>query len=135
MVFENFVESQSNGAIEVRCTPVTIVWQFRQCLEAVRLNCEITGTAALPMCSRKSSHGPAHVQNDRVPAVMHRNHTKAQSSLKRHFGLMGLNNTGRDFFTKDVTIKTPNLKGVKMDHQSPLQVEMVKLMGGNPCRS
>ncbi len=49
--------------------------------------------------------------------------------------LMGLNNTGgwRDFFTTEKTIKTPaDLKGVKMRTiESPLQVEMVKLMSGN----
>ncbi len=147
LVFENFVESQSNGAIEVEVYPGgQLCGNFRQCLEAVQIGtCEITGTTVGGIANVfpeiQVTDLPYMFPNDRVAErVMHSEFMhevrKAVLAKTGTLRLMGLNNTGgwRDFFTKDVAIKTPaDLKGVKMRTiESPLQVEMVKLMGGNP---
>ena len=118
---------------------------FRQCLEAVQIGtCEITGTTVGGIANVfpeiQVTDLPYMFPNDRVAErVMHSEFMhevrKAVLAKTGTLRLMGLNNTGgwRDFFTKDVAIKTPaDLKGVKMRTiESPLQVEMVKLMGAD----
>ncbi len=147
LVFENFIESQTNGAIQVEIYPAgQLCGNFRQCLEAVQIGtCEITGTTVGGIANVfpeiQVTDLPYMFPNDRVAEkVMHSDFMaevrKAVLAKTGSLRLMGLNNTGgwRDFFTKDVTLQTPaDLKGVKMRTiESPLQVEMVKLMGGNP---
>ena len=147
LVFENFIESQTNGAIEVEVYPGgQLCGNFRQCLEAVQIGtCEITGTTVGGIANIfpeiQVTDLPYMFPNDRVAEkVMHSEFmSEVRTAVLAKTGtlrLMGLNNTGgwRDFFTIDVSVKTPkDLSGVKMRTiESPLQVEMVKLMGGNP---
>jgi tripartite ATP-independent transporter DctP family solute receptor len=147
LVFENFIESQTNGAINVEVYPAgQLCGNFRQCLEAVQIGtCEITGTTVGGLANIfpeiQVTDLPYMFPNDRVAEkVMHSEFmTEVRKAVLAKTGslrLMGLNNTGgwRDFFTIDVQVKTPtDLKGVKLRTiESPLQVEMVKLMGGNP---
>lgn len=147
LVFENFIESQTNGAIQVEIYPGgQLCGNFRQCVEAVQIGtCEITGTTVGGIANVfpeiQVTDLPYMFPNDRVAEkVMHsefmnevREAVLAKTGTLR---LMGLNNTGgwRDFFTIDVDVKSPaSLSGVKMRTiESPLQVEMVKLLGGNP---
>ena len=147
LVFENFIESQTNGDIQVEVYPAgQLCGNFRQCLEAVQIGtCEITGTTVGGFANIfpeiQVTDLPYMFPNDRVAEkIMHsefidevRKEVLAKTGSLR---LMGMNNTGgwRDFFTIDVDVKTPaSLKGVKLRTiESPLQVEMVKLMGGNP---
>ncbi len=147
LVFENFVESQTNGAVEVEIYPGgQLCGNFRQCLESVQLGtCEITGTTVGGIANIfpeiQVTDLPYMFPNDRVAEKVMKSPfmdevRKAVLEKTGTLRLMGLNNTGgwRDFFTTDVTIKTPaDLAGVKMRTiESPLQVEMVNLMGGNP---
>ena len=147
LVFENFIESQTNGAVEVEVYPGgQLCGNFRQCLESVQVGiCEITGTTVGGIANIfpeiQVTDLPYMFPNDRVAEkVMHSEFMnevrKAVLAKTGTLRLMGLNNTGgwRDFFTIDIQVKTPaDLKGVKLRTiESPLQVEMVKLMGGNP---
>lgn len=147
LVFENFVESQTNGAVQVEVYPGgQLCGNFRQCIEAVQIGtCEITGTTVGGIANVfpeiQVTDLPYMFPNDRVAEkVMHSEFMnevrKAVLAKTGTLRLMGLNNTGgwRDFFTIDVDVKTPaSLSGVKMRTiESPLQVEMVKLLGGNP---
>lgn len=147
LVFENFIESQTNGAVEVEIYPGgQLCGNFRQCLESVQLGtCEITGTTVGGIANIfpeiQVTDLPYIFPNDRVAEKVMKSPfmdevRKAVLEKTGTLRLMGLNNTGgwRDFFTTDVTIRTPaDLVGVKMRTiESPLQVEMVNLMGGNP---
>lgn len=147
LVFENFLESQTNGAVEVEIYPAgQLCGNFRQCLEAVQLGtCEITGTTVGGIANIfpeiQVTDLPYMFPNDRVAEKVMKSEfmdevRKAVLEKTGTLRLMGLNNTGgwRDFFTTDKAIKTPaDLAGVKMRTiESPLQVEMVRLMGGNP---
>ena len=147
LVFENFVESQTNGAIQVEIYPAgQLCSNFRQCLEPVQLGtCEVTGTTVGGIANIfpeiQVTDLPYMFPNDRVAEKVMKSPfmdevRKAVLAKTGTLRLMGLNNTGgwRDFFTTEKTIRTPaDLKGVKMRTiESPLQVEMVKLMGGNP---
>ncbi len=147
LVFENFVEAQTNGVVEVEIYPAgQLCGNFRQCLESVQLGtCEITGTTVGGIANIfpeiQVTDLPYMFPNDRVAEKVMKSEfmdevRKAVLEKTGTLRLMGLNNTGgwRDFFTTDVDIRTPaDLEGVKMRTiESPLQVEMVKLMGGNP---
>lgn len=147
LVFENYLESQTNGAIEVEIYPGgQLCGNFRQCLESVQIGtCEITGTTVGGIANVfpeiQVTDLPYMFPNDRVAEkVMHSEFMReVRGAVLEKTGtlrLMGLNNTGgwRDFFTIDVDVKTPaDLSGVKLRTiESPLQVEMVNLMGGNP---
>jgi tripartite ATP-independent transporter DctP family solute receptor len=147
LVFENFVESQTNGAVEVEIYPAgQLCGNFRQCLESVQLGtCEITGTTVGGIANIfpeiQVTDLPYMFPNDRVAEKVMKSPfmDEVRKAVLKKTGtlrLMGLNNTGgwRDFFTTDKTIKSPaDLKGVKMRTiESPLQVEMVRLMDGNP---
>ena len=147
LVFENFIESQTNGSIEVEIYPGgQLCGNFRQCLESVQLGtCEISGTTVGGIANIfpeiQVTDLPYMFPNDRVAEKVMKSEfmdevRKAVLEKTGTLRLMGLNNTGgwRDFFTTEKTIKNPaDLVGVKMRTiESPLQVEMVKLMGGNP---
>ena len=146
-MFKDFVEAQTNGRVAVEIYPGgQLCGNFRQCLEAVQLGTiEITGTtvggAANILPEIQVTDIPYMFPNDRVAEKVMKSKFMEElraEALKKtgSLRLMGLNNTGgwRDFFSKDVKIKSPaDLKGVKMRTiESPLQVEMVKLLGGSP---
>jgi len=147
LVFKDFVEAQTNGRIAVEIYPGgQLCGNFRQCLEAVQLGTiEITGTtvggAANILPELQVTDLPYMFPNDRVAEKVMRSPfmEKVRAAMLKKTGtlrLMGLNNTGgwRDFFTTNKQIRSPaDLKGVKLRTiESELQVEMVKLLGGNP---
>ena len=147
LVFQDFVQSQTNGRVKVEVYPGgQLCGNFRQCLEAVQIGAiEITGTtvggAANILPELQVTDLPYIFPNDRVAEKIMRSPfmEMVRAAMLKKTGtlrLMGLNNTGgwRDFFTTNKQIRTPaDLKGVKLRTiESELQVEMVKLLGGNP---
>ncbi|MCB1742950.1 MAG: DctP family TRAP transporter solute-binding subunit [Gammaproteobacteria bacterium] len=147
LVFKDYVEAQTNGKIKVEIYPGgQLCSNFRQCMEAVQLGTiEITGTtvggAANIFPEIQVTDIPYMFPNDRVAEKVMKSQfmEELRAAVLAKTGslrLMGLNNTGgwRDFFTVKKPIRTPDdLKGVKLRTiESPLQVEMVKLLGGSP---
>ena len=147
LVFKDYVEAQTNGRVKVEVYPGgQLCSTFRQCLEAVQVGAiEITGTtvggAANIFPEMQVTDIPYIFPNDRVAEkVMQSSFVKElRTAVLEKTGtlrIMGLSNTGgwRAFYTTEKQIKTPaDLVGVKVRTiSSPLQVEMVKALGGSP---
>ena len=143
---KDFLESRSRGRIKVEIYPASQLGNFRTLIESVQL-----GTVEL-------AHTTVGGMNQFFPQIqvtdipyMFRDDLVAEkvgqgwffddtrdAILKKtgNVRLVGVGNTGRfrSFYTTKKQIKVAaDLKGVKMRTiNSPLQIEMVKFLGGNP---
>ena len=106
LVFENFIESQTNGAVEVEIYPAgQLCGNFRQCLESVQLGtCEITGTTVGGIANIfpeiQVTDLPYMFPNDRVAEKVMKSEfmdevRKAVLEKTGSLRLMGLNKHGR----------------------------------------
>ncbi|MSP67008.1 MAG: C4-dicarboxylate ABC transporter substrate-binding protein [Alphaproteobacteria bacterium] len=146
LVFQEFVQSASNGRIKVEVYPGgQLCNNFRLCLESVQIGtCEITGSTVGGISGIfpeiQVTDLPYMFPDDRVAEwimnsefmdEVRREVLKKTGTLR----LMGVNNTGgwRDFFTTGKPIKSPDdLKGLKIRTiESELHVEMVKALGAS----
>lgn len=141
-----YLESRSNGQIKVEIYPASQLGNFRELFEGVQMNTlELTNTTV----GGANQFFP-QIQVTDIP-YMYRDDLVAEAVgfgpfyddvreaiLKKtgNVRLMAVGNTGRwrSFFTTKVQIKSAkDLKGVKMRTiNSPLQIELVKALGGNP---
>ena len=146
LFLKNFIESRSQGRIKVEIYPASQLGNFRELIEGVQLGTlELANTTVggmnqffpqiqvtdIPymyrddLVAEKVGQGPFY--DDLREAIL-----KKTGNVR----LVGVGNTGRwrSFFTTKKQIKSAkDLKGVKMRTiNSPLQIEMVKFLGGNP---
>lgn len=143
---KSYIESRSQGRIKVEIYPAAQMGNFRELVEGVQLGTlELTNTTVGGM----NQFFP-QIQVTDIP-YMYRDDLVAEAVAKGPFfkdlrdavlkttgnvRLVAIGNTGRwrSFFTTKKQIKSAaDLKGVKMRTiNSPLQIEMVKYLGGNP---
>ena len=143
---KSYIESRSQGRIKVEIYPAAQLGNFRELVEGVQLGTlELTNTTVGGM----NQFFP-QIQVTDIP-YMYRDDLVAEAVAKGPFfqelrnavlaktgnvRLVAIGNTGRwrSFFTTKKQIKSAaDLKGVKMRTiNSPLQIEMVKYLGGNP---
>ncbi len=146
LFLKSFLESRSQGRIKVEIYPASQLGNFRELVEGVNLGTlELTNTTV-----GGSNQFFPQIQVTDIP-YMYRDDLVAErvaqgpffdevraAILKRtgNVRLVGVGNTGRwrSFFTTNKQIKSAaDLKGVKIRTiNSPLQIEMVKFLGGNP---
>jgi tripartite ATP-independent transporter DctP family solute receptor len=146
LFLKNFSESRSQGRIKVEIYPASQMGNFRELIEGVQLGTlELANTTVGGM----NQFFP-QIQVTDIP-YMYRDDLVAEAVAKGPFyddlreailkktgnvRLIAAGNTGRwrSFFTTKKQIKSAkDLKGVKMRTiNSPLQIEMVKFLGGNP---
>lgn len=146
LFLKNYIESRSQGRIKVEIYPASQLGNFRELIEGVQLGTlELTNTTVGGM----NQFFP-QIQVTDIP-YMYRDDLVAErvgqgpfyddlreAILKKtgNVRLVAVGNTGRwrSFFTTKKQIKSAkDLKGVKMRTiNSPLQIEMVKFLGGNP---
>jgi len=146
LFLKNYIESRSQGRIKVEIYPASQLGNFRELIEGVQLGpLELTNTTVGGM----NQFFP-QIQVTDIP-YMYRDDLVAErvgqgpfyddlreAILKKtgNVRLVAVGNTGRwrSFFTTKKQIKSAkDLKGVKMRTiNSPLQIEMVKFLGGNP---
>jgi TRAP-type transport system periplasmic protein len=146
LFLKNFIESRSQGRIKVEIYPASQMGNFRELIEGVQMGTlELANTTVGGM----NQFFP-QIQVTDIP-YMYRDDLVAErvaigpfyddlreAILKKtgNVRLMAAGNTGRwrSFFTTKKQIKSAkDLKGVKMRTiNSPLQIEMVKFLGGNP---
>ena len=143
---KSFLEARSNGRITVEIYPGAQLGNFRDMIEQVQLNTlELTHTTVGGI----ANFWP-ELQVTDIPYMMNGDSIAehiAQSSffddvrdeiLKAtgNVRLVAVGNTGRwrNFFTTKKLIKSAaDMKGVKMRTiNSPLQIEFIKALGGNP---
>ena len=143
---KSFLEARSNGRITVEIYPGAQLGNFRDMIEQVQLNTlELTHTTVGGI----ANFWP-ELQVTDIPYMMNGDSIAehiAQSSffdevrdeiLKAtgNVRLVAVGNTGRwrNFFTTNKLIKSAaDMKGVKMRTiNSPLQIEFIKALGGNP---
>jgi tripartite ATP-independent transporter DctP family solute receptor len=141
-----FLEARSQGRIKVEIYPASQLGNFRELIEGVQLGTlELANTTV----GGANSFMP-QIQVTDIP-YMYRDDLVAEKMAKSAFfddvrdeflkrtknvRLAAVGNTGRwrSFYTTKKQIKTASdLAGVKMRTiNSPLQIEMVKFLGGNP---
>ncbi len=141
-----FLESRSQGRIKVEIYPASQLGNFRELIEGVQLGTlELTNTTV----GGANSFFP-QIQVTDIP-YMYRDDLVAEKMTQSWFfdevrdaflaktgnvRLAAVGNTGRwrSFFTTRKQIKSAaDLAGVKIRTiNSPLQIEMVKYLGGNP---
>jgi len=146
LFLKNYIESRSQGRIKVEIYPASQMGNFRELIEGVQMGTlELVNTTVGGM----NQFFP-QIQVTDIP-YMYRDDLVAervgkgffyddlrQAILKKtgNVRLVAAGNTGRwrSFFTTKKQIKSAkDLKGVKMRTiNSPLQIEMVKFLGGNP---
>jgi len=146
LFLKNYLESRSQGRIKVEIYPASQLGNFRELIEGVQMGTlELTNTTVGGM----NQFFP-QIQVTDIP-YMYRDDLVAErvgqgpfyddlreAILKKtgNVRLVAVGNTGRwrSFFTTKKQIKSAkDLKGVKMRTiNSPLQIEMVKFLGGNP---
>ncbi len=146
LFLKNFLESRSQGRIKVEIYPASQLGNFRELVEGVNLGTlELTNTTV----GGANQFFP-QIQVTDIP-YMYRDDLVAEKVAQSAFfddvrkavlektgnvRLMAVGNTGRwrSFFTTNKQIKSAaDLKGVKIRTiNSPLQIEMVKFLGGNP---
>lgn len=146
LFLKSFLESRSQGRIKVEIYPASQLGNFRELVEGVNLGTlELTNTTV----GGANQFFP-QIQVTDIP-YMYRDDLVAEkvgqsaffddmreAILKKtgNVRLVAVGNTGRwrSFFTTKKQIKSAaDLKGVKIRTiNSPLQIEMVKFLGGNP---
>ncbi|MHA1564146.1 MAG: TRAP transporter substrate-binding protein DctP, partial [Alphaproteobacteria bacterium] len=146
LFLKSFLESRSQGRIKVEIFPASQLGNFRELVEGVNLGTlELTNTTV-----GGSNQFFPQIQVTDIP-YMYRDDLVAERVGQSEFfddvrdailektgnvRLVGVGNTGRwrSFFTTNKQIKSAaDLKGVKIRTiNSPLQIEMVKFLGGNP---
>jgi tripartite ATP-independent transporter DctP family solute receptor len=146
LFLKNFLEARSQGRIKVEIFPASQMGNFRELIEGVQLGTlELTQTTV----GGANSFFP-QIQVTDIP-YMYRDDLVAEKMLDSPFfddvrdaflkktgnvRMAAVSNTGRwrSFYTTKKQIKSAaDLKGVKMRTiNSPLQIEMVKFLGGNP---
>jgi len=146
LFLKSFLESRSQGRIKVEIYPASQLGNFRELIEGVQLGTlELTNTTV----GGANSFMP-QIQVTDIP-YMYRDDLVAEAMTQSPFfndvrdvflektgnvRLAAVGNTGRwrSFFSTDKQIKSAaDLAGVKMRTiNSPLQIEMVKFLGGNP---
>ena len=143
---KSFLESRSNGRITVEIYPGAQLGNFRDQIEQVQLNTlELTHTTVGGI----ASFWP-ELQVTDIPYMMNGDSVAEHISQSSFFDevrdeilkatgnvrLVAVGNTGRwrNFFTTNELIKSADdMKGVKMRTiNSPLQIEFIKALGGNP---
>jgi tripartite ATP-independent transporter DctP family solute receptor len=143
---KSFLESRSNGRIAVEIYPGAQLGNFRDQIEQVQLNTlELTHTTVGGI----ASFWP-ELQVTDIPYMMNGDTIAEHISQSSFFDevreeilkatgnvrLVAVGNTGRwrNFFTTNKLIKSAaDMKGVKMRTiNSPLQIEFIKALGGNP---
>ena len=141
-----FLESRSNGRIKVEIYPAAQLGNFREMIEQVQLDTlELTHTTVGGMASffpeLQVTDIPYMMANDAVAEKIANSifMDKAREEILKktaNVRLVAVGNTGRwrSFFTADKEIRTAaDMKGVKMRTiNSPLQIEFVRFLGGNP---
>lgn len=142
-----FLESRSQGRIKVEIYPAAQLGNFRDLIEQVQLNTlELTHTTVGGMASffpeLQVTDIPYMMRDDMIAEAIAESPfmDKVRDAVLEATGnvrLVAVGNTGRwrSFFTtEDTLIKTADdMKGVKMRTiNSPLQIEFVRFLGGNP---
>ena len=146
LFLKSFLESRSQGRIKVEIYPASQLGNFRELIEGVQLGTlELTNTTV----GGANSFMP-QIQVTDIP-YMYRDDMVAEKMTESDFfdevrdaflektgnvRLAAVGNTGRwrSFFTTTQPVKSAaDLKGIKVRTiNSPLQIEMVKYLGGNP---
>ena len=146
LFLKSFLESRSQGRIKVEIYPASQLGNFRELIEGVQLGTlELTNTTV----GGANSFMP-QIQVTDIP-YMYRDDLVAEKMAQSPFfdevrdeflkrtgnvRLAAVGNTGRwrSFFTTTKPIHSAaDLAGIKMRTiNSPLQIEMVKFLGGNP---
>lgn len=148
LVFKNFVENHSNGAIEVDIYPSgQLCGNARECLSGVQSGIFDYFQTTIPeLANYWAPVGafdlPYMLPNDRVAECVYDNEdflSEVRSNLLKETGnlrLMMVSNSGgwRNFATTDKQIKSPeDIKGLKIRTvPAPTQQELVKALGGAP---
>jgi len=149
LVFKDFVESRSNGAIEVEIYPGgQLCGNPQECLEALQggiIEVFITtfGGFGNILPEAQVMDLPYILPNDRVAECALANDSDFFSLLRErtlettgNIRLMTIGNTGgwRNFATVDTPIRSPeDVEGLKIRTiSSELQQELVRAMGGSP---
>jgi TRAP-type transport system periplasmic protein len=143
---KSFLESRSQGQIKVEIYPAAQLGNFREMIEQVQLNAlELTHTTVGGMASfvpeLQVTDIPYMMRDDLVAEkiaaspLMDKIRDEVLKKTK-NVRLVAVGNTGRwrSFFTTKKLVKTAaDMKGVKMRTiNSPLQIEFVRFLGGNP---
>ena len=146
LFLKSFLESRSQGRIKVEIYPASQLGNFRELIEGVQLGTlELTNTTV----GGANSFMP-QIQVTDIP-YMYRDDMVAEKMTQSSFfdevrdaflaktgnvRLAAVGNTGRwrSFFTTTKPIRSAaDLQGIKIRTiNSPLQIEMVKFLGGNP---
>lgn len=146
LFLKNFLEARSRGRITVEIYPASQMGGFRELIEGVQLGTlELTNTTV----GGANSFFP-QIQVTDIP-YMYRDDLVAERLMDSSFfddlrdaflaktgtvRMAAVSNTGRwrSFYTTSKPIRSAaDLQGVKMRTiDSPLQIEMVKYLGGNP---
>ena len=143
---KSFLESRSQGRIAVEIYPASQLGGFRELIEQVQLNTlELTHTTVGGMGQffpeLQVTDIPYMLENDMVAEAVGQGpfFDEVRDAILERTGnvrLVAVGNTGRwrSFFTADKPLRTADdLQGVKMRTiDSPLQMDFVKFLGGNP---
>lgn len=146
LFLEQFIESRSKGRIDVQIFPASQMGNFREMFEGVQLGTlELTNTTVgganqfFPQI--QVTDIPYMYKNDRVAEAFQESWfwDDVRDAILEKTGnvrLISVGNTGRwrSFFTTDQQVKSAaDLNGLKIRTiNSPLQVELVEYLGGNP---
>jgi len=143
---KSFLESRSGGRISVEIYPGAQLGNFRDMIEQVQLNTlELTHTTVGGIASffpeLQVTDIPYMMAGDSIAEHIAQSSffDEAREAILAKTGnvrLVAVGNTGRwrNFFTSEGLIKSADdMKGVKMRTiNSPLQIEFIKSLGGNP---
>ncbi len=146
LFLKDYLENRSQGRIKVEIFPASQMGSFREMIEAVQLNTlELTHTTTggisqfFPELQVVAI--PYIIPNDLVAErlVDSQFFKDVRAEILKRTGnvlMAGIGNTGRfrSFYTSKQQIKSAaDLSGVKMRTiNSPLAIELVKFLGGNP---
>ncbi|WP_282606191.1 TRAP transporter substrate-binding protein DctP [Pelagibius sp. Alg239-R121] len=143
---KSFLEARSQGQIKVEIYPAAQLGNFRDLIEQVQLNTlELTHTTVGGIASfvpeLQVTDIPYMMRDDMVVEKIAQSPfmDKVRDTVMEKTGnvrLVAVGNTGRwrSFFTSKKLVKTAaDMKGIKMRTiNSPLQIEFVRFLGGNP---
>jgi TRAP-type C4-dicarboxylate transport system substrate-binding protein len=143
---KSFLEGRSQGRIAVEIYPASQLGGFRELIEQVQLNTlELTHTTVGGMGQffpeLQVTDIPYMLENDMVAEAVGQGpfFDEVRDAILERTGnvrLVAVGNTGRwrSFFTSEKPLHTADdLAGVKMRTiDSPLQMDFVKFLGGNP---
>ena len=146
LFLKDYLETRSNGRIEVQIFPASQMGDFRESIEAVQLGTlelahTTTGGITQFFPELQVTAIPYMVPNDTIAEELVESQffKDVRAEVLNRTGnvlLAGVSNTGRfrNFYTSNKQIKSADdLKGVKMRViNSPLAIELVKFLGGNP---